>query len=145
MEKFNYKLQNVLDYKIEVEEKKKRLFVKILKKYMMQEKKLNELKDKKITAERGRNDIKNGIDCISFSRYINYLEKTIESESQNLLKINEELEKAKCDFIKSASDRKILEKLKEIAKQEFEIEENKKEQKLNDDYALFSYVRNERR
>lgn len=145
MEKFKFKFQNVLNFKIEVEEKKKNEFVKMFKNYLIQEKRLNELIERKNSAQEKKSELKTGVDCINYSRYLSYLENSIDIQRQNLLKAKDSMEKAKQELLKSISDRKVLEKLKEKAKEEFDFYENKKEQSLNDDFALFSYIRNERR
>lgn len=145
MENFKFKFQNVLNFKIEVEEKKKNEFVKMFKNYLIQEKRLNELMERKNAAQGKKSDIKSGVDCIQYARYLSYLENLIDIQRQNLIKAKDSMEKAKEELLKSISDRKVLEKLKEKAKEEFDFYENKKEQSLNDDFALFSYIRSERR
>ncbi|SKA86365.1 flagellar FliJ protein [Caloramator quimbayensis] len=144
MEKFKYNLQKVLDFKIEVEEKKKDDYVKVYKRYISAQEKLNNLLKQKSEFE-NKKDLKSGIDCANYSRYFYYLQKTIDIENKNVEKIKSELLKKKDELIKSTSDRKMIENLKEKAKIEFDFEQNKKEQNQNDDFALFSYVRNERR
>lgn len=144
MEHFNYRLQNVLDFKLEIEDKKKKEFVQCLKIYMQEEKKLKDLIERK-KEEESKKDLKNGADCISYARYINYLENAINIQHQNVKKSKEKLEKSKEELLKSTSDRKVLEKLKDKAFEEFMQLQNKKEQNLNDDYAIYSFIRNERR
>lgn len=100
--------------------------------------KRNDILDRKV-------NIKSGLDCQNYAIYIEYLNKKIETETEKLSILKNKFEEKKKELLKSTSDRKVLEKLKEKAKSEFEFEENKKEQKLNDDFALFSYVRKERR
>jgi len=56
-------------------------------------------------------------------------------------KAEDELAIKKDELTKSTADRKVIEKLKEKAKDEFNLEVGQKEQKLNDGFALFSYVR----
>lgn len=145
MEHFNYNLQKVLDFKIEIEEKKKEEFVKALKRYLKQEKLLKDLLIKKEETEKKIESIRTGFDCLTYSRYLESLNDRIETEKNNLKKAEGLLQSAKGELIKSTSDRKVLEKLKEKAKAEFEFEVSKKEQKQNDDFALFSYIRSERR
>lgn len=145
MEAFNYKLQKVLDYKERIEEKKKEEFVKALKYKLAQEKELKHYIDTKNTSKDFIYDLKSSSDFQNFSRYIEFLDKKIENAKYKLAKATEQLEVKKQELIKSTSDRKVLDKLKENARQDFEVENNRKEQKLNDDFALFSYAKIERR
>lgn len=145
MEAFNFQLQKVLDYKGKIEEKKKEEFVKALKFQLTQEKELKHYIDTKNDSMDFFYDLKSSADFQNFSRYIEFLDKKIENSKYKLVKATEQLEQKKQELIKSTSDRKVLDKLKEKAKQDFDTENNKKEQKLNDDFALFSYVKLERR
>lgn len=145
MEKFNFNLQRVLDYKISVEDIKKEEFVKSLKSYMYEEKVLKALYDNRKSAFEAVSSFKTSQEYQNYSRYIEYLNKKIENQIIKLKNSKEQLQKSKEELIKSTADRKILDKLKEKAKEEFEREENRKEQKLNDDFAMFSYLKYERR
>lgn len=145
MERFNFGLQRVLDFKINIEEKKKEEFVKALKNSIAQEKKLKYLLDEKSSSSKQILKFKTSLEYQNFSRYMEYIDNKIENQRYKLQEANEKLEDCKKELIKSTADRKILDKLKEKALEEFEREEAKKEQKLNDDFALFSYMKFERR
>lgn len=145
MEAFNYKLQKVLDYKERIEEKKKEEFVKALRYHLAQEKELKHYVDTKNASKDYIYDLKSSNDFQNFSRYVEFLDKKIENAKYKLEKAAEQLQVKKQELIKSTSDRKVLDKLKDKARQDFEAESNMKEQKLNDDFALFSYVKVERR
>lgn len=145
MEAFSYKLQKVLDYKERIEEKKKEEFVKALKAQLAQERELQHFVNTKDAANNQVSELKTINDFQNFSRYIEFLDKKIENAKYKLSKATEQLEIKKQELIKSTSDRKVLDKLKEKARQDFDAENNRKEQKLNDDFALFSYVKLERR
>jgi flagellar FliJ protein len=145
MEAFNFQLQKVLDYKGKIEEKKKEEFVKALKFQLAQEKELKHYIDTKDASKNYFYDLKSSADFQNFSRYIEFLDGKIENAKYKVVKATEQLEIKKQELVKSTSDRKVLDKLKEKAKQDFEAETNRKEQKLNDDFALFSYVKLERR
>ena len=145
MEAFNFQLQKVLDYKGKIEEKKKEEFVKALKFQLAQEKELKHYIDTKNDSKEFFYNLKSSADFQNFSRYIEFLDTKIENSKYKVVKATEQLEQKKQELIKSTSDRKVLDKLKEKAKQDFEAENNRKEQKLNDDFALFSYVKLERR
>lgn len=145
MEAFNYKFQKVLDYKERIEEKKKEEFVNALKYQLAMEKELQNYIDKKNALNDYVYNLKSSSDFQNFSRYSEFLDKKIENARYRVEKAEEQLKIKKQELIKSTSDRKVLDKLKEKARQDFESEINRKEQKLNDDFALFSYVNTERR
>lgn len=145
MEKFNFNLQRVLDFKAGIEEKKKEAFVIALKDCIEQEKRLNELiKNKNHVIENNR-AFKTPLDFQTHYRYIEYINKQIEQETEELKLLNSIKDEKMAELIKSTSDRKVLEMLKEKAFDEFNAEQNKREQKENDDFALYSYIRAERR
>ncbi len=145
MDAFSFRLQKVLDYKEKIEEKKKEEFVKALKHQLEMEQELQHFVDTKSSSNELIYGLKSSNDFQNFSRYIEFLDNKIENAKYKLEKATEQLELKKQELIKSTSDRKVLDKLKERAKQDFDAESNKREQKLNDDFALFSYVKLERR
>lgn len=145
MEAFSFKLQKVLDYKERIEEKKKEEFVNALKYQFAMEQELKYYIDTKGASNEFIYGLKSSNDFQNFSRYIEFLDNKIENAKYKFAKATEQLELKKQELIKSTSDRKVLDKLKERARQDFEAEINKREQKLNDDFALFSYVKLERR
>lgn len=145
MEAFSFGLQKVLDYKERIEEKKKEEFVKALRHQLEREQELQHYIDTKSASNEFIHDLKSSSDFQNFSRYIEFLNDKIENARYKLAKATEQLEVKKQELIKSTSDRKVLDKLKEKARQDFEAESNRREQKLNDDFALFSYVKLERR
>lgn len=145
MDKFNFNLQKVLDFKITVEDKKKEEFVKALKESLHQEKVLKDLifqKDKALGLITG---LKTIVEFQGYTRYMDLIEKKTETQRGNVLKAQKHLENKKSELLKSTSDRKALEMLKDKAKTEFDLETSYKEQRLNDDFALFAYIRSERR
>lgn len=145
MEPFKFKLQKVLEYKETIEEEKKEQFVLALKFLMNKEKELQACIDLKKSSNDYFSELKSSADFQSFTRYIDFLDKKIEKAKYNVEKAKEDLEGKKQDLIKSTSDRKVLDKLKEQAKHDFDFESNRKEQKQNDDFALFSFIKSERR
>lgn len=134
-------MQKVLDYRVEVEEKKREEFVKAQKTLLSEEKKLNELNNARDTAVRDSKNYLSIMDYQILIRYIDSLETKIKNQIEIIEKAKELCEKKKQELIDSTSDRKVIEKLRERAKEEFDFEVNKREQSLNDDFALFAYTR----
>jgi flagellar protein FliJ len=145
MEGFNFNLQKVLDFKLSVEEKKKEEFVKAQKNCYAQELYVNEIMEQKQTEINTVRKLKNGFEYQNYVRYLDFLEQRIQTELEKLTSLAELLNQRKLELIKSTSDRKSIEKLKEKAKGEFDLELARKDQKLNDDYAMLSYLKQERR
>lgn len=145
MEKFNFKLQKVLEFKETYEEKKKEEFSLELRNFYEQEKRLKELKDEKERTINNPPKFKMILDYQGFYRYLDLLDKRIEKQTQVLNEAKERVERARQELIKATKDKNIIEKLREKAYEEFWEEQNKKEQRFNDDYALYLYLRGEGR
>jgi flagellar FliJ protein len=141
MKKFVFKLQKVLDYRFEIEEKKKDEFAKAQKKLLSEKNKLESLIERKKSAVEDKSNYKSKLDYQLLLNYIDFMDDKIENQMAEIKKAEDELAIKKDELIKSTADRKVIEKLKEKAKDEFNLEVGQKEQKLNDGFALFSYVR----
>ncbi|TDT50608.1 flagellar export protein FliJ [Fonticella tunisiensis] len=144
MDKFKFSLQKVLDFKKNVEKRKKEEFIKAQKNYLIQKNFVSELIEEKNRELNINRKLRNSFEFQSYLRYIEYLDRKIEGEMNNLRKLEKILIEKKSELIRSASDRKTLEKLKEKAKEEFYFEMNRREQKINDDYAMNSFIRHGR-
>lgn len=145
MEKFNFNLQKVLDYRAGIEEKKKLEYVEAQKNMLMQETLLKRLLSKRATAEKYIASNMTGYECQSLTRYIENLDHKI-SKQRNILNESIKVLEIKIrELTQCMSDRKVMEKLREKAYQEFIEESNKREQNLNDDFALHVFIRADRR
>lgn len=145
MERFDFKLQKVLDFKLGIEEKKKQEFVKAQKNYFSQELYVKELKEQRDREINSTRNFKNSFEYQNYFRYIEFLDNKIAQELEILEVLTRVLNEKKLELVRSTSDRKSIEKLKERAKVEFDMEIARKDQKLNDDFAMFSYLKHERR
>jgi flagellar FliJ protein len=145
MERFQFNLQRVLDFRIDIEEKRKQEFIAAQKNLLKQEMVLKDLYDKRENANLNIKYLKISYEYQSLIRYKDLLNQQIEKQNIILTEAKNELDKKMNALTLSISDRKVLEKLKEKAKEEFDSEVKKKEQNQNDDFALYAFVRNERR
>lgn len=145
MDRFDFKLQKVLDFKLGIEEKKKQEFVNAQKNYLSQEAYVNELKEQREREINSTRNFKNSFEYQNYFRYIDFLDNKIADELDKLESLARTLNEKKLELVKSTSDRKSIEKLREKAQLEFEMEVARKDQKLNDDFAMFSYFKQERR
>lgn len=138
--KYKFKLQKLLDIRTKEEEEAKLLYSKEQNKKTMIENKLEDLKSK----YNEYNDMSNIKDIVTQKITLNYLEvliKNIEETNEELTKQEENIKKAKEDFIQKQIKRKSLETLKEKQINEIKKEEERIEQLNNDEFALYAYLR----
>lgn len=145
MERFDFKLQKVLDFRINIEEKKKEEFVAAQKNLLRQQDILSNLISQRDKTANDSTSFKTVLEYQTLVRYLDMMTKRINIQREKAIEAREVLEQKNQELIRSISDRKVLDKLKEKAKQEYDFEVEKTEQKMNDDFALFSYIRQERR
>lgn len=145
MENFQFNLQKVLDYRVGMEEKKKVEYVDAQKNLLKQEGMLNKLLDKRFSAENYMSSNMTGYECQALTRYIELLDKKIQGQKAVVNECKKTLEIKTRELTKCMRNRKVMEKLKERAYEEFQKEANRKEQNLNDDFALQAFARMNRR
>lgn len=137
---FKFRLQKLLDIRMEKEEESKRELKKAQNERNIVLNKLDDLEGH--YRKYNKTDIKATIiqNKIKFN-YLNALSRNIE-ETKKELNIKEENVKNKLEKVKVCQiERKTVEKLKEKSKEAFIKEINLKEQKTNDELALYGYIR----
>lgn len=139
--KFKFSLDKLLEMRIEKEEESKRNFTKSQREKQLVEDKLNELKNKQ-EMYRGINKDESLLYQKLKRNYLIALDKGIEEEEKNLFAKNKELEIRRNELVKRQIDRKTVEIIKERRKEEFMKAEERKEQELIDELALYAYLRN---
>lgn len=142
--KFKFRLDKLLEIRIEKEEESKRKFTKTQREKKETEIKLTGLKE---NYEK-YNGIKQGESVVYQKIKRNYLfalEKGISETEKILVTKNKELEIRRNDLIKKQIDRKTVDILKDRKYTEYTNEEDRKEQNLNDELSLYSYMRNHRK
>lgn len=138
---FKFKLQQVLDYRAQLEEQAKMVFAKAQQQYQQQvalveglrrrlEMQLNQLYATPTMTQADRWLAHN---------YIQALKQDIQQAEQRLLNYAQELTRARHQLIQRAQDRKLLDKLKEKQTQRYDHEEKLKEQHINDETATLRY------
>ncbi|MCY6354004.1 flagellar export protein FliJ [Clostridium sp. ZS2-4] len=141
MSGFNFRLQRVLDIRLDKEEESKRSFKVAQDEKIKVEKKLNDLKIKydkyskvdsscSIISRKIRQNYCNAL-------YFNIGETTIELDDKTI-KLEEKREELKQRQI----ERKTVEILKDKQREAYIKEQNLIEQKTNDEFALYAYIRN---
>lgn len=143
MAKFIFRLQNVLDVKLKMESQAKTAFSMAAAKVNEEEEKLEQLFAKRAVFEaeyRKQSTGKLNIQEIKFARdNVEYIKEQIKLQQDNLMKARRALEVARVQLNDAMKDRKIYEKLKENAFQEFLQEENENEKKEIDQLVSFRF------
>ena len=137
---FKFKLQKLLDIRVNEEEESKLFYSKAQNQKNIVENKLHELENN----YKKYSDISRAKDTISQKitmNYLSYLNTTIKDTEKELEAKEIELEKAKKDFIDKRIKRRSLEVLKENKILEVKKEEERLEQISNDEFALYGYIR----
>lgn len=140
MSNFKFKLQKLLDIRVNEEEESKLFYSKAQNQKNIVENKLHELENN----YKKYSDISRAKDTISQKitmNYLSYLNTTIKDTEKELEAKKIELEKAKNDFIDKRIKRRSLEVLKENKILEIKKEEERLEQISNDEFALYGYIR----
>ena len=140
MSNFKFKLQKLLDIRVNEEEESKLFYSKAQNQKNLVENKLHELENN----YKKYSDISRAKDTISQKitmNYLSYLNTTIKDTEKELEAKEIELEKAKKDFIDKRIKRRSLEVLKENKILEIKKEEERLEQISNDEFALYGYIR----
>ena len=140
MSNFKFKLQKLLDIRVNEEEESKLFYSKAQNQKNIVENKLHELENN----YKKYSDISRAKDTISQKitmNYLSYLNTTIKDTEKEIEAKEIELEKAKKDFIDKRIKRRSLEVLKENKILEIKKEEERLEQISNDEFALYGYIR----
>ena len=140
MSNFKFKLQKLLDIRVNEEEESKLFYSKAQNQKNIVENKLHELENN----YKKYSDISRAKDTISQKitmNYLSYLNTTIKDTEKELEAKEIELEKAQKDFIDKRIKRRSLEVLKENKILEVKKEEERLEQISNDEFALYGYIR----
>lgn len=145
MDRYKFKLQKVLDYRTDFEDKKKEEFAEAQKIYIDEKDKLNKLVNTKEKEKQRSMDMKSIFEYQNYVKYIEFLNNKIEIQRHNLSVAEKFLSEKTEELVDAMKEKKVMEKLRDKTKNEFEYDASVKEQKQNDDFALFSFVRTERR
>jgi flagellar protein FliJ len=143
---FKFKLQSILDYKQDLEDKEKEKLAKILQELEQAKNYKRMLEQKKVQAhaELKEKQREGGIDVNQLKFYTNYLKKI----DKDIIYMTVTIEQIKARereqrqaLLKAAQERQTYEKLKEKHKEEFDEEEAEIERKLIDEMATIGFAR----
>lgn len=138
---FKFRLQKVLDIRKNKEEDSIIKFKEAQKEKNQTQQKLNNLND-----EYKRNNILNQSENIIEKKirlfYLEALDKNITDTNKELNNKIKNLEEKRQDLKQRQIERKTVEILRDKQKEAFIKEQNFIEQKANDEFALYGYIRN---
>ena len=140
---FKFSLEPVLSLREKMEESKKRELGEATqyKERINSEKRMLEQK-KEETLESVRKESAQLIDVFvmrSLNQYNQYMDQAIENKNQQLLAAQSEVEKKRQALLEAVKDRKILDNLKSIYRENFDQEEKQAEQRLVDDLVTYRF------
>lgn len=141
MEQYRFRLQKLLDIRLQKEEESKRIFKEAQSEKLKVERKLNELKENYVkyrTASNKESIIEQKIRHV----YLNAINYSINEAHEELAKKQKVLEEKRDELKQKQIERKTVETLKEKQKEIFLKEQSLIEQKTNDEFALYGFIRN---
>lgn len=141
MDKYKFKLEKLLDIRKEKEDLAKKEFMEARREQAKIQNALEELleKQKKYKVSNAQETV---IERKIRNNYLTALSGNISSVQAALEKKNREVEVKRQEAAARQIDRKTVEKLKEKGLEAFSKEQEHIEQKANDEFALFGYMRN---
>lgn len=138
--RFQFRLQKVLDIRIKEEDQSKMEFKKAMEEKRNTEIKLNNLKnsyDKFNKFDEEESIIERKLKL----NYLKCLNSTINSVNEELKHKNKFVEEKRIVLKEKQVSRKTVEILKQKKLEEFQKEQNSIEQKANDEFALYGFIR----
>lgn len=141
MSSFNFRLQKILEMRIDKEETAKLELKKVIDEKNKTEEKLEKLEEKFEKTYNNKN-IGNVVERKLKENYLNKLDDEIAVTKDDIVSCDENVYKKRADLILAQRDKKSVDILKEKQYKEFVLEENSIEQRNNDEFALYGYIRN---
>lgn len=141
MDNFKFRLQNVLDIKVKSEDESKIKYSKAQSEKRMVE---DELKNLKSDYHKYSSsiDFKNGVHREITLNYLKFTSTMIDETKKELVEKKNLLNEARTELLNKQIERKSLEKLKENKYELYKKDLEKKEQAINDEFSMYSYLRN---
>ena len=140
---FKFKLQSVLDYRLNIEEKILNEFSELKRELDRQKAMLEELKSERESMVAGlRNMQSQTIKAHYISSIVVYVDRLRESEKQQkqvIQQIMEAVDKKRQELVEAVKNRKIMENLKDKQKEEYIKDVNDTEQKDSDEMSVLKF------
>lgn len=143
MGKFVFRMQSLLNVKIQIENSLKNELGKAVQELERQKDVLREIElEREEYIGRVNSECVEGISVgklREFNTYIVYLNDRSRLQKENIKKAQNNVDKYREQLIKAMQEKEMLEKLKEKKYEEYLREQLKEEQKLNDEIVSFNY------
>jgi len=137
MSNFKFSLENVLDYRQNIEDKKKEILAGALKKVKEEEHQLEKLiNQKKQQLSNNNRGLLKPVELRQQQAYIQLLEDRIKRQQSRVKEAKNRVQKCTQEWSKSATDRKMLENIKDKQLAEYSFMLAKTEQKILDETGL---------
>lgn len=142
MAEYNFRLQKLLDIRIDSEQQCKIKFKQSIEEKNKTESELCQLKN---TYQEHVNSKSNNMAFRKMKYiYLNALSTSINEVAKLLVEKTNTAEEVRQELTQKQIDRKTVETLKENGKTKFTKEQSAIEQKSNDEFALYAFIRNVR-
>lgn len=145
MASFSFRLQPVLNIRIQTEDNLKNELGKAIQQLEAEKRKLSELENELdgLVDEFNKKTKKTTVrKLIEVKEYLSLLDSKIKRQKENVNSAMLNVDKIREELLKAVKERKILEKLRDRKYEEYLLEQKRLEQKTNDE--IVSYNRNER-
>ncbi|MCR4694206.1 MAG: flagellar export protein FliJ [Pseudobutyrivibrio sp.] len=147
MAKFSYRMQNILDLKMKIEDQEKANFGMATARFNEEQQKLRDLMVRQAGYERQLKELSLGDINISEIRTcknaVNSMKVAVRDQMINLSKAQKAMEVARKRLNTVMMERKMHEKLKEKAFAQFLDELDAEERKITDELVSYTYYANE--
>ncbi|AYD40682.1 flagellar export protein FliJ [Clostridium fermenticellae] len=141
MKGYKFKLQKLLDIRLDMEEQSKRTFKEAQLEKLEVQNRLNSLKES-YEKYRKLDNSETSVDMKIKHLYLNNITYMINSTNEVLAEKEKNLNEKRKDLKKRQVERKTVEVLKEKKQAAFDLKQKIIEQNMNDEFALYGYIRN---
>jgi flagellar protein FliJ len=145
---FVFKLQSVLDYRKNIEEKIINVFSEKNRELEKEKLELKNLSSERVNLLGELRKIQNMLLTVdNITLYVSYVEQVCEKEKRQkrvIARVNDELEALRSELLEAAKKLKVMEKLKERHSEEYENESRVFEKTNSDEMAILKFGRREK-
>lgn len=139
MKKFSFKLEPVLKYKNDTLELLRNEHARILLRIVKQEEKIARLEAERDACAAEFDEKKAAgilpIEAVNYQNYLNRQNANIRREYEALQKIREEEERKKAEVLEARKESLVIEKLKELRKEEYRKEETRENELFIEEFV----------
>lgn len=142
MNRFNFKLQSVLEYKERCEDEIKQIYAEYLRLIALKKEDINNIRQEIEYLKMNKSNFMSVIELKQYTFYLETLEDKLEYLKFELKKLEEEAKEVYKKFLEINKEKRVLENLKEQYYQQYINEVNRMEQKQLDEFSIITHYRN---